>query len=271
MKPLRVVSAALVIVTLAACDQGGSSRTKELRAEIDQVNESYFEAQQTAKRLQSQLEAARQEKTKLEEAVKKAEEDKEASKKELERVKQEFDVYKSKYKVSVHSRVPGFMVPDFELAGRSYKSVKLTQFDSELIAFTHEGGLSKLNVADLPELTRDILGLTEKHNPLYALQDEAPRPVSLKKRLAMESAKLRENEMAIDDRLRVNSRARTAAARELGEAQEKIERARLNGGQTVLLEKYASEVQLRINQLDAEQVALEVERHELSERRITLR
>jgi chromosome segregation ATPase len=259
-----------LLVTLSSCDNGPSSRSQELRAEINQINQNYFEAQQTTKRLEAQLEAVRVERQKLEDTVKKAQEERDASKTELERVKQEFDVYKSKYKVSVAERVPGLQLPDFETSGKAFSKVVVTQLDGVAIGFNHAGGMAKMPLAELPDATKDVLGLTSVHY-VVPVKEEAGKPLSAAKQRMQ---KLHAVDLEVSE-LEQQSRDLTDTAtdlnRELGEAQRKLAVAKATKGNVVLLSDYAAKVQLQIDQVKAQQSDLQIKKHVLYQRRAGIR
>ena len=173
---------AAVLLLLSACEDGSAGRVKAMRSEIDQLSKSVFEAQQTSRRLEGQLDAAKAELAKLEETVKKAQNELESAKAELEQLKKDFDTYKTRYKVSLHKRVPGLQLPDFKHRGTSYAAVTVVEMNADMIGFRHAAGLGKLGLSELPEIIRDVLGLTRNHLPLLTAtaNDQVGRKVSAK-------------------------------------------------------------------------------------------
>jgi chromosome segregation ATPase len=270
LEKLKSLLSLSLLVTLSSCDNGPSARSQELRAEINQINQNYFEAQQTTKRLEAQLDAVRVERKKLEETVKKAETERDESKTELERVKQEFDAYRSKYKVSVVDRIPGLQLPDFETAGKAFSKVVVTQLDGVAIGFNHAGGMAKMPLAELPDATKDVLGLTRVHY-VMALEEDAGKPLSVVKQrmksiqaVDLEVSKLEQDSRDLTDLV-------TQLNRELGETQRKLAVARATKGGVILLEEYADKVQLKIDQVKAQQTDLQIKKHVLYQRRASIR
>jgi septation ring formation regulator EzrA len=271
MKSLPELLILSALVGLVSCDNAPSSRVKEMRAEIQQINENFFEVQQTSKRLQSQLEAARDEKKKLEEAVKKASEEAEAARLELERVKQEFDIYKTKYKVSLNERLPNLPMPDFEARGQMYRAVTVTHLDEREMKIQHAGGLGIIPLTDLPVTALDYLALTDLHRVELTESTTDGRPISAKQQKMARQMELDLEELELSKRMKSNSDANTETVREHGRALEKLARAHASKVGAPALEKYIEDLVLRMNQLKAESAALEVDVYALRQKRYNLR
>jgi predicted nucleic acid-binding Zn-ribbon protein len=144
---------------LTQCDGGSSTRLKGLRDEIEQLNRQNYEIQQNVSRLQSQIDASRAEKKKLEEEKSKIEADRDATSKQLEQLKKDFETYKANYKLSMQKRAPGLPIEDFVSAdGKSFQHVVLREITDSQVNFTHEGGIMKLHFKQLPESLQATLG-----------------------------------------------------------------------------------------------------------------
>ncbi len=270
MKLPNFVPFAVSALMLTSCGNSPLSRTKELRAEIDQINKNYFEAQQASKRLQSQLDAARGERQKLEEALKKVEEEREASKQEVERVKREFDTYKSKYKVSVLERVPGLWMPDFMVGATEYHGVQVTAMDSEMIAFHHDAGLGKLRLGDLPGLARDYLGLSAVHEVSVQPAGEV-REISVKKRRSIEVAKLdAEDQKLLEDRKALDATF-TKELRRQDTIKDNIARAKARQMGYERLDRELEQVALKMKQIQVEQGLVDLKRQSLQQQKQNIR
>ena len=271
LEKLKSLLTLFFLVTLSSCDNGPSARSQELRAEINQINQNYFEAQQTTKRLQAQLEAVRVERKKLEETVKKAETERDESKTELDRVKQEFDAYKSKYKVSVVDRVPGLQLPDFETSGKTFSKVVVTQLDGVAIGFNHAGGMAKMPLAELPDSTKDVLGLTSVHYVVVPVAAEVGKPLSAAKQ-RMQSLQAVDLEVSeLEQQSRDLTNLVTGLNRELGETHSKLAVAKATNGGVVQLADYAAKVQLQIDKVRVQQADLQIKKHVLYQRRASIR
>jgi len=257
----------LCAVALTSCDGGSSGQAKALRDEIEQLSKHHYEAQQAAKRLQSQLEAAKGETKKLEQAVKQAQDAHEEAKKELEQIKKDFETYKSKYKVSVRSQVPGLKLVDFAAQGKNYQNVVAMQFTDELLAFNHASGTGKLNVRDLPEMIRDFLGLTPVHQVVFQTAPSDARPVSKSKQLEAKRRQVDEEMANLDAKVRGIRDEVFVVNRQIGEAGMDISKAKYNKRDTYQLERAKSALELRKAQLESEILRHEVMRHEISLRR----
>lgn len=262
------VLAALFVLPLPGCDSGSSGQSKALRDEIEQLTKHHYEAQQTAKRLQSQLEAAKLETKKLEEAVKQAQQAHDEAKKELEQIKKDFETYKSKYKVSVRSKVPGLKLADFAAQGRSYQDVVAMQLNEEVLAFKHSAGTGKLSVRDLPEVVRDFLGLTPVHNVVYrTAPEEAPRPISKTKEQEQKKQQLDEEMALLDAKAKAMRDEVGRLVQQIDNLAQDITGAKYLKRDTFQLERSKSALELRKAQLESEILRHEVLRHEVSLRR----
>lgn len=255
------------LLALASCDGGNPGQAKALRDEIDQLNKHHYEAQQAAKRLQSQLEAAKSESKKLEDAVKQAEQGQEEAKKELEQIKKDFEAYKAKYKVSMRSKVPGLQLEDFTAQGKAYQRVVVMQFTEELLAFSHAAGTGKLLLRDLPELVRDTLGLTQVHQVVYKSVEPEGKPLSKAKQLEAKRRAVDEEIGNLDAKVKVMRDEVYALNRQIGNVREDISRASYQKRETFLLERAREALELRKGQLESEILRLEVARHEMMLRR----
>jgi len=260
--------AALCVIALPSCDGGSSGQSKALRDEIDQLTKHHYEAQQAAKRLQSQLDAAKLETKKLEDAVKQAQEAHDEAKKELEQIKKDFETYKSKYRVSVRNQVPGLKLADFAAQGKSYQDVVAMQFNDEVLAFKHSAGTGKLSVRDLPEMIRDFLGLTPVHAVVYrTAPDEAPRPLSKTKEKEAKRREIDEEMAVLDAKVKAMRDEVYQLGSQIGGLVLDISKAKYNKRDTYQLERAKSALELRKAQLESEILRHEVMRHEVSLRR----
>lgn len=203
--------------------------------------------------------------------MKKAADAHDAAKKELEQVKKDFDAYKSKYKVSIRNRVPGLQLQDFAVAGRLYQGVVAMQFTDEFLGIKHSAGTAKVALADLPEIVQNILGLTGVHDALPDVVAQAAQPVSSSKsrekarleidgqlaELSEQSRKIRDQMLVIEKRLR--------------ELSIQMSVAKANKRETFAAENEQQNLNLRLNQLEAELVSLDVNRHEVGMKRSNIR
>ncbi|MBL9117186.1 MAG: hypothetical protein JNJ83_19425 [Verrucomicrobiaceae bacterium] len=270
ISPVMLGTAALLL--LSACDDGSASRVKSMRSEIDQLGKSVFEAQQTSRRLESQLEATKAERAKLEDTVKKAQQELDAAKAELEQLKKDFDNYKARYKVSLQERVPGLPLPDFQHRGTSYAQVTVVEMNAEMIGFRHAAGLGKLGLGELPELIRDVLALTQNHLPLVseASGGDVGRKVSAKAERKSKIDTLLAEGRQLDlerEQLRKVTIQNANALREVLTQIERFRYANKEGGPPVTLNDQLQKLQREGAELKAQATALEVRRWDIEQRR----
>jgi septal ring factor EnvC (AmiA/AmiB activator) len=267
--PIRFIPLVFIapFLLLTACDDGRSGQAKALRDEVEQLTKHHYEAQQAAKRLQSQLDAAKKETTRLEDAVKKAEDEHEGTKKELEQIRKDFETYKSKYKVSVRNQVPGLRIADFAALGKSYEKVVATQFTDELIAFNHSAGTGKVRIVDLPDVVRDVLGLTEVHQVIYREPVEDARPLSKSKQQELKKRAIEAELHEVDKQMRAMRDELYATQREIGSASQELSRLKYQNRETFQQERVVAALELRKNQIQSELLRLDVVRHEVGLKR----
>lgn len=256
---------------VASCDNGPSARNKALKDEVEQLGQQHFEAQQVAKRLQSQLDAARLENQKLQDSVKKAEESHDAARKELEQMKKDFEAYKAKYKVSVRSKVPGLPLADFSVEGRAYRGVVAMQFTEDTLGFNHAAGTAKVLLTDLPDAVRDVLGLTAVHDLVFSSKTVDSQPVSVNKVRDKMRREIDQGVAELDDQAGKMRDEVLAVDKQLGRLFTEISIAKAKKRETFSLEKEQEALKLRKAQLQAELLRLDVQRHELGIRRSNIR
>lgn len=262
---------AFSVLVLSGCDGGNSGQAKALRDEIEQLNKHHYDAQQSAKRLQSQLDAAKGEAKKLEDAVKEAEAAQEEAKKELEQIKKDFEAYKAKYKVSMRSQVPGLKLVDFTAQGKTYANVVAMQFTDDLLAFNHAAGTGKLSLRDLPEMIRDYLGLTPIHQAVFVVAKADGPPLSKAKQLEAKKREVEAETADLDNVVRAMRSEVLALERQIGNVNQDISRASYQKRETYQLERAKEALQLRKGQIESEILRQEVARHELVLRRMQIK
>lgn len=145
---------------LAGCtDHTSVEKAKALEAEIEQLRRLSSQAQIASKRLDAKIEAARQETERLKEENVKLQEALDAKSKEMEKFKKDFENYKLQYKVGMKTRLQGMHVADLSVDGTPYHHVTLMEMTETHLTISHDDGVRKIPLAQLPESLRDMLGL----------------------------------------------------------------------------------------------------------------
>jgi septal ring factor EnvC (AmiA/AmiB activator) len=247
----------LAVLALSACGDPNAAKAKALQVEIDQLHQNILQAQQSVRKLETQVNAAKAERQKLEAEKVKATEEKSTTESELKKLQDEFNAYKAKYKVSMREKVPGLQLEAFATGTASYAAVKVTEWTDFLIKFTHSRGTASLSLHELPESLKDKLGLSEAHEPWqHPLAREAPllsrESVSHEYNVSVQS--VRDRLAQIDEDVRQSQKS-------LGELEQIVSLARGNNGQvSAKVHTGIAQLNLRISQLQAQRVLLEVER-----------
>lgn len=251
---------------LTQCDDGSvNAKIKGLRDEIEQLNHQNYETQQQVTRLQSQIEASRTEKKKLEEEKVKVEADREAAAKQLDQLKRDFETYKSKYKLSMRERAPGMKVEDFTSAeGKPYKNVVLKEINESQVNFTHEGGIMRLHFTQLPLALQDLLG--------FLIQDK-PQPKEVK----ILTPRQQNNQARIDHELEVSAAEKAleklrlqkeALTRKLSDARAIESKAQDNGSSGIKEHDAVLKLEHVIKQVEGEILKAELDVHEVRSRQV---
>jgi hypothetical protein len=242
---------------LSSCDDPNAAKAKVLENEITQLQRKIIESQQSAKRLEVQVNAAKAERQKLEGEKEKASQEKSKTEEELNRLKEEFNAYKAKYKVSMQRQVPGLELGPVVASGISYSKITVTEWTPMLLKFQHSGGLGSVALADLAENLKDQLGISAAHEPIELASEAAV-------------AKLSRNELRRNykvDKLSLDEQLSELSANIL-ETGKRLEQAQIN--QTMAIEQKlprsakldnaVSQLQLRLDQLKAQRTLLQVEK-----------
>jgi hypothetical protein len=250
----------LVAVCLSSCDDPNANKAKALRNEIDQLQKNIVESQQTVKRLEIQVQAAREERKKLEEDKAKAAEQKTKAEEELERMKQDFDAYKARYKVSIRNQIPGLPLGDLIVDGVTLSAAKAVLMSELSLRVSHSAGVSLISLSDLQEDTKDQLGLSQIHAPFSDPAELIYKPLT-EGELA---ADYKNKYQALLVELKQLQNELSLAQRESQNASGLVERQlSLKGKPPIKAVEYAEALQLRYNQLAAKKALLEVEKDEL--------
>lgn len=255
MRPLPYLILSLLAACLTCCDDPNASKARALQNEIGQLQENIIDAQQTVKRLEIQVQAAREERKKLEDDKAKAGEQKTKAEEDLKKLKEDFEAYKARYKISMRQRAPGLLLGDMEVNGVAYYKAKITEMNDVSIRFSHHAGMSSALLKELPEPIRDTLALTPNHDP-------SPLTVSVgRKKTELELAtEHKQKQRQLDMQLNELQASLVAAQREAHYAASVMKRR--DPPERKALE-YAQATELRQNQLAARRALLEVEKTQL--------
>ncbi len=256
MKPIAALLLPLAFL-LTACNSSDNGRAQALQSEIDALTQKQFETQQAAKRLQGQIEASRLERTKLETERDKVSAERDAAKKEVEQMKKEFENYKTLYKVSIRRRAPGMKLEDFAIDGKVFQQVTMLELTESTVNFTHNAGVKKIELKQLPFHLQAILGFSEP--------EDTPREVAVsstlttkqvrdKNRLELDAAD--DYRRSIQDKV-FEAKKRLSAAR----AQKQTLAARQ---QPLLpLVQYIEQMELTLRRLELQLSEADLNRHEV--------
>lgn len=252
---------------LSQCDGGSGTRIKGLRDEIEQLNRQNYEIQQSIARLQSQIDASRAEKKKLEEEKTKIEAEREASSKQLEQLKKDFEAYKNKYKLSMQKRAPGLPIDNFVSAdGKSFQHVVLREITDSQVNFTHEGGIMKLHYKQLPEYLQATLG--------FLIQPmEAPHEVVVMSNKQINAQRLAQKEVSlaqVTKKMADMRDQRFAVQKRLSQMKEEINTATVKGLPSERLKRESEQLDLYMRQISNQILQLEVDAHGVRSEKVLL-
>ena len=125
-------------------------------------------------------------------------------------------------------------------------------------------------LAELPDATKDVLGLTSVHY-VVPVAEEVGKPLSAAKQ-RMQKIQAVDLEVAeLDQQGHGLSNMVTDLNRELGETQRKLAVAKATKGGVFELSEYAAKVQLQIDKVRAQQADLQIKKHVLYQRRASIR
>ncbi|MFZ4596624.1 MAG: hypothetical protein ACOYOF_20385 [Verrucomicrobiaceae bacterium] len=259
--PRRLACLTALTLLLSHCDDGSAARIKSLRDEIEQMNQQSFDASQQVKRLQSQIESAKDEKKKLEAEKAEAEQTAAETQKKLEQLQRDFDTYKSSYKLSMQRRAPGMKIDDFStVEGKKYSNIVLRELTDTYVNFSHDAGIIKLTAAQLPETVQALLGFLNK-------RFEDPKDVKMltvRQTNLQRQAEHTEKVESMEEAIKTVREEREHALRETGAIKTQIREAIASGKQVPTALTIAAEqgdLQLRV--LANRIMQMEVEFHGL--------
>ncbi len=257
--------AILTLLSVPCCnDHSGSEKAKALEVEIEQLTKLNSESEQTSRRLQSQVEAARVEKDRLKSEKAKLEEDRDAAAKELEKLKKDFETYKSRYKVSMKQRAPGMHLDDFAVNGASYHNVTLKELTDTYVNFSHESGVAKLSVKLLPDSLQDVLGVNiplSDSSGAHQVMASDPKQINSSRMddYNLGLLKAQEAKTQVERKL-------TEARRELNDARTKLNYAHDIGAPLGTLTRHITDQEALIAKLESQLVQADL--HEYEARRV---
>jgi hypothetical protein len=258
MRILSTLVATLLLSSLSSCGDPNAARAKALQNEVDQLQRNIDEAQQTARRLEIQVQAARDERKKLEEDKTKANEQKTQAEEELNRLKSEFETYKSKYKVSLQMKIPGLLLGQLAVHGVLYSNVKVTELGTASVKFSHGAGTAIVGLEELPAATKDLLALSQEHDPLPS---GTARTAATRRGLDTDHRRQQlEYNLEIKEMHKITTEAQITAHKVDAEIAGLISRGTKPSSK--LLE-YAEETRLRANQLRAQTALMEAKQTEV--------
>jgi chromosome segregation ATPase len=257
---LSATIASSLALMLCQCDDGGANiKIKGLKDELDQLNHQHYDTQQQVSRLQSQIEASRAERKKLEDEKAKVEVERESARKDLQQLQRDFETYKTKYKLSMRQRAPGLEVGNFTSAdGKSYQRVVLKEITDTQVNFTHDGGIMKLHYKDLPESLQDMLGFLIEDKPVVShdVSMLTPKQQNLQARAARDTAVTNMEDVLSKLRLR-----REPLLRNIAHMEEEMRQAKNAGESVVRFEPTIQKYKLLLKQLESEILKAEVDLH----------
>ena len=175
-------------------------------------------------------------------------------------MKQDFDAYKSRYKVSIRNKIPGLQLGELTINGVAYSKVKVNDMGEVSLKFSHYAGMSTVLLKDLPTEVKDLLALTALHDPLplrVVVSKVKPKEMDL-----MSTHKSRQRE--VDEQLAELRNNMLAAEKESAYAKHLVQ-ASIGKNKTPHPKAvdYAREAELRYHQLVAKEALLEVEKDQL--------
>ncbi len=250
---------------LTGCtDQASIEKAKALEAELEQISRLNSQAQAAMKRLDSKVEAARQENTRLKEENAKLQESMDGTAREMEKIKKEFESYKLQYKLGMRTRAPGMKVDDFSVDGAEYRHVTLKELTDAAVTIVHDNGVRKLELTQLPEPLRDRLGL----NIVVEDVNEGAEPPAPKSAASINA----EHRILVDK----TEGQKLAVIEELNEARRKLEFARqdfvfADATKASALKKTIQDLENTIGKLQSKLTQAEVNAYQARQERDKLR
>lgn len=121
------------------------------------------EHQSEVEKLRGELEAektrAEASKLELEAEIKRLDEEGKAAAKALEEIKNEFELYKKSYRVSLREKAPGLSIAEIRtVSGKVYQGVKIRSVDTKTVSFLHDSGSGSMDLATLEPEFQEMLG-----------------------------------------------------------------------------------------------------------------
>ncbi|MDB6075325.1 MAG: hypothetical protein JWO89_2965 [Verrucomicrobiaceae bacterium] len=264
--PLKVflISTVGCLFLVGCTDQASIEKAKALEAELEQISRLNSQAQAAMKRLDSKVEAARQENARLKEENAKLQESLESKGREMEKFKKDFENYKLQYKLGMRTRAPGMRVDDFSVDGTVYHNVVFKEMTDAAVTITHDNGVRKLELTQLPESLRDRLGLN------IVVEDVNEKAeLSVKKTAATINA---------EHQIKVNKTEgqKVAVIEELNDARRKLDLAKqemilADAVKTRALTKAIQEQEVTIGKLQSKLTQAEVSAYQARQERDKLR
>lgn len=141
----------LVIALLGACD---NRQANLYRSQLDSVKRDYDAEKDKTTDLEKQSQRLEHEMGSLKAQVEEAKKDREKLEEALKKLDKEFSDYREKYKVSIAKQVPGYPLGEFVVNKRTYLDTHIKSINDDSIVLSHPDGLVRVMRSDM---TPDLL------------------------------------------------------------------------------------------------------------------
>jgi hypothetical protein len=175
----RLLPCILPLFLLIGCDYDKVKDRQILELQQTQAADQIMitELTKTVEDLKTQLDGSKQQQTELqkqfEDKQKAADQRVKEYQDTLDKLKQEFDDYRAKYRVSIRKKIVGEEYTTLiTLSGKTYNQVKITKADAAYLYFIHGTGVVKVSFTDLPKTWTDRMDYDSEEAAQLIFQEQ---------------------------------------------------------------------------------------------------